>query len=104
MTTNTVKTILISGGTSGVGLERAKEFLEKGHEVVILGRDIRKARKEQASWNNTTGRASFLEVDLSTRAGVQDAARRVLAAHDGLDAILHTTGVLITKDVRTVDG
>jgi NAD(P)-dependent dehydrogenase (short-subunit alcohol dehydrogenase family) len=104
MTTNTVKTILISGGTSGVGLEAAKEFLEKGHDVVVFGRDIRKAQEEWASWNESTGRVSFLEVDLSTPAGVRHAARRLLAAHDRLDAILHTTGVLIAKDIRTVDG
>ena len=102
MTTN--KTILISGGTSGVGLEAAKEFLERGHRVIIFGRDMQKAKEELASRKNTTGRASFLEVELSTHAGVRDAAQRVLAAHDRLDAILHTTGVLIFKDIRTVDG
>ncbi|MBN2797271.1 MAG: SDR family NAD(P)-dependent oxidoreductase [Clostridia bacterium] len=33
-----MKTILITGGTSGLGYELAKLYLEKNHQVIILGR------------------------------------------------------------------
>src|ERR1700749_2461572 len=32
-------TILITGGTSGFGLEFAKRFLESGNTVIVTGRD-----------------------------------------------------------------
>lgn len=35
-------TILVSGGNSGIGLRAAREFLARGHRVVLLGRDRRK--------------------------------------------------------------
>src|SRR4029077_11733638 len=49
-------------------------------------------------------RASFVAVDLSTHDGVREAAKRVLAENDSFDAVLHSTGVFTTRDVRTVDG
>jgi len=33
------KTILITGGTAGIGLEAVKQFLNEGLKVVITGRD-----------------------------------------------------------------
>jgi uncharacterized oxidoreductase len=39
------KTILITGGTAGIGLEAAKQFLTNGAKVIITGRDQSKLDK-----------------------------------------------------------
>jgi uncharacterized oxidoreductase len=39
------KTILITGGTAGIGLEAAKQFLASGAKVIITGRDQSKLDK-----------------------------------------------------------
>ncbi|GAB2886274.1 SDR family NAD(P)-dependent oxidoreductase [Streptomyces mayteni] len=101
------KTILVSGGNSGIGLQAAREFVARGHRVVLLGRDRAKGDAALASLaplGSGAERAAFLPVDLATHDGVRDAARRVLAEHGRLDALLHTTGVMTQKDVRTADG
>jgi NAD(P)-dependent dehydrogenase (short-subunit alcohol dehydrogenase family) len=99
-----MQNILVSGGNSGIGLESARRLLEQGHRVVILGRDPRKGEAALASFGETRERASFVQADLSTHDGVRQAARQLLAAHERYDAILHTTGVMTSQDLRTTDG
>ena len=41
MTTN-LRTVLITGASSGIGLDVARGFLEKGSNVVLNARDIEK--------------------------------------------------------------
>ena len=36
------RTILITGGSSGMGLELAKQLLARGNTVIITGRDLAK--------------------------------------------------------------
>ena len=99
-----MKSILVSGGNSGIGLVAAREFVARGHRVVLLGRDPNKGKEALASLGDARNRASFFAVDLSTHDGVREAAKRVLAENDSFDAVLHSTGVFTTEDVRTADG
>jgi NAD(P)-dependent dehydrogenase (short-subunit alcohol dehydrogenase family) len=98
------KTILISGGNSGIGLQAARDFLARGHRVVLLGRDAKKGEEALASFGAARTRAAFHSVDLSTHVGVRAAAARVLDENDTFEAVLHSTGVFTNKDVRTSDG
>ncbi|MET8536952.1 SDR family NAD(P)-dependent oxidoreductase [Streptomyces sp. NPDC005065] len=99
-----MKTILIAGGNSGIGLQAARDLLADGHQLILLGRDPRKGEAALASLGTATDRASFLAADLSTHGGVRDAAQRVLDQHDRIDALVHTTGVFTSQESRTTDG
>ncbi|MER5513841.1 SDR family NAD(P)-dependent oxidoreductase [Streptomyces sp. NPDC002763] len=99
-----MKSILIAGGNSGIGRHVAAELVSQGHRVVILGRDQRKGEETLASFGDTAEHTSFHAVDLSTHDGVRDAAKRVLQENDYFDALVHTTGVMTSEDLRTADG
>lgn len=99
-----MKSILVAGGNGGIGRHVAAELAGQGHRVVILGRDQRKGDEALASFGGAAERASFHAVDLSTHGGIRDAAERVLEDSDHFDALVHTTGVMTSEDLRTADG
>ena len=50
------KTIVVIGGTSGIGLEIAKDVVARGDKVVLSGRDLARAQEVAASiGENATG-------------------------------------------------
>lgn len=56
------RTIVVIGGTSGIGLELAKDVVAKGDRVVISGRDLARTREIAASIGD---RATAVAVDIS---------------------------------------
>ncbi len=98
-----MKNILVAGGNSGIGLESARQLTVRGHHVVLLGRDERKGQAALAELGGA-GHAEFFAADLSTHAGVNTAAEKLLDAYERFDVILHSTGVLRFDDARTADG
>lgn len=99
-----MKTFVIVGGTSGIGLQVAGNLLADGNRVIVLGRDRRKGEAALASFGSSRDRAEFLPADMSTHDGVRDAAQRITAASDRIDGLLHSAGAMQTGDVRTSDG
>ena len=51
MNTNS-KTVLITGGSSGIGLDAARGFLAKGYNVVINGRNNEKLEQAVKTLGN----------------------------------------------------
>jgi NAD(P)-dependent dehydrogenase (short-subunit alcohol dehydrogenase family) len=99
-----MKTFVIAGGNSGIGLQVARNLLDGGDRVIILGRDRRKGEAALASFGPARDRSEFLAVDLSTHDGVRDAADRIAASSDEIDGLLHSAATAQTGDVRTADG
>lgn len=97
-------TIVIAGGNSGVGLQAARDLLASGRRVIILGRDKAKGAQAVASFGVQDDRAQFVAADLSTHAGVRDAAAKISSMTDRIDGLVHSAAVFETKDVRTQDG
>ena len=58
------KTIVISGGTKGIGRSLVSECLEQGANVVFSGRDYKAAEEIISKHKNITNRISFVEIDL----------------------------------------
>ena len=98
-----MKTYVIAGGTGGVGGQAARELLDAGHRVILLGRDSGRGEETLASFGTKRERAVFLSVDLSTHDGVRNAARQIDEATDVIDGLLHSAAVFEARDVRTAD-
>lgn len=71
--TTTAKTIVVIGGTSGIGLGIAKDVVARGDKVVLSGRDLARAQEVAASiGENATGVAVDLSEPHTIREGLKD--------------------------------
>jgi len=100
------KKILITGGTSGVGLETARQLVAVGADVTVVGSGISKGQAAARSLNETVGvgQATFLAADLSSLAAVRQLAATINERFDRLDVLINNAGVVSTKRVETIDG
>ena len=79
--------VLVSGGSSGIGLEIARGFRDLGAHVVATGSSERKLAHERAEADNAG--IVFEHADLRDHA----ATERVIAGFDRLDVLINTAGI-----------
>ena len=85
------KRVLISGGSSGIGLATAQRFLDEGSRVFLAGLDQREVDSALAGLR-PGGEVSGLACDVSLEG---DVARMVAAAHralGGIDVLINNAG------------
>ena len=69
------KVCLITGATSGIGEESAKELNKMGAEIIFIARNEEKGNRLKQELQNDTGRtATLIIADLSSQAEVKKAA------------------------------
>ncbi|WP_322015875.1 SDR family oxidoreductase [Paraburkholderia sp. J12] len=91
------KRTLITGGTSGIGLETAKHFLAEGARVVVTGNNPGNIARAQAELGNEV---LVLRADSANVAEQQHLAR-VIADHYGqLDVVFLNAGVSVWVPVE----
>lgn len=100
------KTVLITGGSGGIGLVAARRLAERGADVVIAGR--RQDRGDAAIAEIRTGApdasVQFLAADLSRRDEVRRLADTVADRCERLDVLINNAGVMVGRRTLTADG
>ena len=86
----TGRTILITGGTSGIGLELAKCLLERGNVVIVTGRD---QQKLDAARQASPGLHTF-KSEASDPAAILALRDTVLVQFPALDMLVNNAGIM----------
>ncbi len=84
------RTILITGGGSGIGLELARQLLSRGNTVLITGRD---QRRLDAAQHALPGVHTF-QSDVSDPAAIATLEQAVLAQFPSLDTLINNAGIM----------
>lgn len=88
--------VLVTGATSGIGRAVVRRFLSGGWRVLATGRN---AAALEALRSDAPDRVETYEADLSSTDGVSALLRRVVPAHQSLDALVNAAGVISNDTV-----
>ena len=91
-------TVLVTGGTSGIGLAIAKTLAGAGSRVAITGRD----RRRLADAARESG-AHPIQADVSDAADVQRTYREVFETFGHLDVLVNNAGIGVFKPLVDLD-
>lgn len=92
-TTN--NTVLISGGSAGIGLEIAKLLSEKGNKVIITGRN--EARLQQAA--SQLKSVSTIVSDVSNAGDVENLVSQIKSEFPDLNMVINNAGRALVYDI-----
>jgi NAD(P)-dependent dehydrogenase (short-subunit alcohol dehydrogenase family) len=100
------KTILVTGATSGIGLEASAELATRGARVVMVGRDAARtdAAVGQVASRSGSRDVSRLLCDFGSQASIRALAERVLADVPQLHVLVNNAGGVHASRTVTPDG
>jgi uncharacterized oxidoreductase len=84
------KTVLITGGSSGIGLELAKQLLERGNTVIVTGRDQQKLDAAKRALPEV----HIFTSDVSNPDAIVALHASVLAQFPALDTLVNNAGIM----------
>lgn len=97
------KTALVTGATSGLGLETLRVLALRGAHVIATGRTKERAQ-EAIDSSGATGHATPLALDLADWAGVAKAGAEVRALGRPLDVLICNAGLMQPPELALVNG
>jgi NAD(P)-dependent dehydrogenase (short-subunit alcohol dehydrogenase family) len=106
MTNLAGKTVLITGGNTGIGQETAIALARDGARVVITSRDAERGEAAVANIRAQAGSdaVSVLPLDLANFASVRACAASFSEQNDRLDVLINNAGLILSDRRVTVDG
>lgn len=100
------KTILITGATSGLGLEAAKQLAKQGHEIILLCRNKEKGEAAIAAIKSFSGnnKLHLYTANLSVQKSVEQAAQQIKNEVPKIDVLLNNAGAVFNNFQLSEDG
>ena len=101
-----IKTILITGSTDGIGKQTALELAEKGHQIIIHGRNVQKSDSACREIIKKSGnqRVGFVAADFTDLSEINRMAKEIVSIFGKLDVLINNAGVFENEKVILPNG
>jgi NAD(P)-dependent dehydrogenase (short-subunit alcohol dehydrogenase family) len=100
------KLALVTGASSGLGVETSRVLAAKGARVVMAARDVAKIEQAAASISakHPNAQLEVMQLHLDRPASVRAFAKAFLANHPALNLLINNAGVMACPLMRTAEG
>jgi NAD(P)-dependent dehydrogenase (short-subunit alcohol dehydrogenase family) len=100
------KTVVVTGGNSGLGFEAVKALSAKGAKVIMASRSIAKAQhaREEILKTFPTADIVVMELDLADLSSIRNFVSHFKEKYSRLDILLNNAGIMLLPYGLTKDG
>ncbi len=100
-----MKTILITGANTGIGLATAETFVKDGHHVILACRNPDKANQAKKQLDALgTGKVETITLDLNDLSQIAETAETLLGQFEKIDVLVNNAGMMTPQLEATADG
>src|SRR5690348_12336951 len=102
----TGKTVVVTGGNSGIGLETAAALAAMGARVIVTARNADRGRAAVAKIADRAhgSQIQLVVFDLADLASVRRGASEILEQAARLDVLVNNAGLVLSERTLTADG
>ena len=100
-----MKTILITGANTGIGLATAETFVKDGHHVILACRNPDKASQAKKQLDAIgTGKVDTVTLDLNDLAQIAQTVDTLISQFEKIDVLVNNAGMMTPQLESTADG
>src|SRR5262245_24980815 len=89
---NTPRTVIVTGGSQGIGSGAVKAFLDRGYNVVATSRNVTKSKELPSS-----AKLALVDGDIGDATSAARVAETAIRTFDSIDALINNAGIFFTK-------
>lgn len=91
------KKIIITGGSSGIGLAIARELSKAGAKLVLIGRNLEKLEKAKTELTSeSNSKIEVYPLDIGNKQEVEKAVKKIAEEISGIDILINNAGTNIS--------
>lgn len=94
------KTIVVTGASSGIGEEAARQLAARGAKVILLARREDELKRVQREIEKQGGEAHSYAIDLSDEENIEAVTQQLLNDHAPIDVLVNNAGRSIRRQIK----
>ena len=96
------RSVMVTGGSKGIGKGIAGVFAKAGAKVLVVARTLSDAEAAAEEFNQAGGTASGFSADVNDLAGMEAACAAAVERHGGLDILCANAGIFPQANIESM--